>query len=127
MAALGVRFYNGTAFPAAYRGGRLALIAEHGSWNRSPKIGYRVAFVLLDAEGRAVRHGIFACGWLYRRRTPALGERYIEKLSSYEAVRRRMISGRFRRRGRGPTKSLLRHHDLQKLDCRLLMYDRMTY
>ena len=61
------------------------------------------------------------------RRTSALGERYIEKLSSYEAVRRRMISGRFRRRGRGPTKSLLRHHDLQKLDCRLLMYDRMTY
>ena len=61
------------------------------------------------------------------RRTSVLGKRYIEKPSSHEAVRRRMISGRFRCRGRGPTKSLLRHHDLQKLDCRLLMYDRMTY
>src|SRR5262249_12611067 len=33
VAALGMRFYTGTQFPAAYRG--RIFIAEHGSWNRS--------------------------------------------------------------------------------------------
>ena len=35
-----MRFYRGTMFPAEYRGA--IFIAEHGSWNRSKKIGYRV-------------------------------------------------------------------------------------
>lgn len=44
-APLAVAFYNGTLFPARYRGG--AFIAFHGSWNRAPlpQQGYRVAFV----------------------------------------------------------------------------------
>ena len=46
VAALGMRFYNGTMFPPEYRGA--ALIAEHGSWNRSRKSGYRVMAVRLD-------------------------------------------------------------------------------
>ena len=33
VAALGMRFYTGTQFPAAYR--NQIFIAEHGSWNRS--------------------------------------------------------------------------------------------
>ncbi|MEO8986276.1 MAG: PQQ-dependent sugar dehydrogenase [Rhodanobacter sp.] len=45
VAALGMRFYTGEQFPAAYRGA--ALIAEHGSWNRSSKSGYRVMAVRL--------------------------------------------------------------------------------
>ncbi len=40
-----VLFYEGTAFPAKYRGG--AFIAFHGSWNRAPlpQSGYNVTFV----------------------------------------------------------------------------------
>jgi glucose/arabinose dehydrogenase len=61
VAALGMRFYTGTQFPAAYR--NRIFIAEHGSWNRSRKIGYRVAMVTLDGN-KAVRYEPFAEGWL---------------------------------------------------------------
>ena len=43
VAALGMRFYTGTMFPADYRGA--VIVAEHGSWNRSKKSGYRVVAV----------------------------------------------------------------------------------
>ena len=46
VAALGMRFYGGKMFPPAYRGA--AIIAEHGSWNRTKKSGYRVMTVRLD-------------------------------------------------------------------------------
>ena len=42
-ASLGLTFYQGTAFPAAYRHG--AFVGQHGSWNREPKAGYKVVFV----------------------------------------------------------------------------------
>ena len=61
VAALGMRFYTGTQFPAAYR--NRIFIAEHGSWNRSRKIGYRVTMVTLEGN-RAVRYEPFAQGWL---------------------------------------------------------------
>ncbi len=51
VAALGMRFYEGAMFPAAYRGA--ILIAEHGSWNRSRKVGYRVMSVRLDGDRAA--------------------------------------------------------------------------
>ena len=62
VAALGMRFYTGTQFPAAYR--NQVFIAEHGSWNRSRKIGYRITLVRVDASGAAVGHEPFAQGWL---------------------------------------------------------------
>jgi glucose/arabinose dehydrogenase len=43
VAALQFVFYTGTQFPESYRGG--AFVAEHGSWNRSTRSGYQVAFV----------------------------------------------------------------------------------
>jgi glucose/arabinose dehydrogenase len=46
VASLGMRFYDGAMFPPTYRGA--AIIAEHGSWNRSKKSGYRVMTVRLD-------------------------------------------------------------------------------
>lgn len=46
VAALGMRFYTGAMFPTDYRGA--AIIAEHGSWNRTKKSGYRVVAVRLD-------------------------------------------------------------------------------
>jgi glucose/arabinose dehydrogenase len=39
-ASLGLTFYDGTAFPAEYRGDGFA--AEHGSWNRAKRTGYKV-------------------------------------------------------------------------------------
>lgn len=48
VASLGMRFYTGKQFPAAYRGA--AIIAEHGSWNRTKKSGYRVMTVRLKGS-----------------------------------------------------------------------------
>lgn len=61
VAALGMSFYNGDMFPEAYRGN--IFIAEHGSWNRSEKIGYRVTRVVADGA-KAVKYEPFASGWL---------------------------------------------------------------
>ena len=61
VAALGLRFYTGTMFPAEWRG--RVFIAEHGSWNRSRKVGYRVTTVKLDGA-RGVAYEPFASGWL---------------------------------------------------------------
>jgi glucose/arabinose dehydrogenase len=46
-ASLGLTFYEGSSFPAAYRKG--AFIGQHGSWNRSPPSGYKVVFVPFTA------------------------------------------------------------------------------
>ena len=61
VAALGMRFYTGKMFDEKYHGG--IFIAEHGSWNRSKKTGYRVSFVTIKS-GRAVSYEVFAGGWL---------------------------------------------------------------
>ncbi|MBD3317867.1 MAG: sorbosone dehydrogenase family protein [Chitinivibrionales bacterium] len=61
VAALGMRFYTADMFPEEYRS--QIFIAEHGSWNRSEKIGYRVMLVKLNGE-RAVAYEPFAEGWL---------------------------------------------------------------
>ncbi|MCG6948079.1 MAG: PQQ-dependent sugar dehydrogenase [Acidobacteria bacterium] len=61
VAALGLRFYTGYQFPPEYRG--QVLIAEHGSWNRSKKIGYRITLVQIR-NGRAASYEVFAEGWL---------------------------------------------------------------
>ena len=62
VASLGMRFYTGKQFPADYRNN--AFIAEHGSWNRSKKIGYRVMRVVFDSQGHAVKQEPFVEGWL---------------------------------------------------------------
>ncbi len=61
VAPLGLLFYNGTMFPDEYQG--QVFIAEHGSWNRSQKIGYRVTLVRME-RGKAVSYEVFADGWL---------------------------------------------------------------
>ncbi|NUX57028.1 sorbosone dehydrogenase family protein [Paraburkholderia sp. JPY418] len=62
VAALGMRFYDGPMFPADYRNN--IFIAEHGSWNRSKKVGYRVVRVITDPDGSHARQQVFAEGWL---------------------------------------------------------------
>lgn len=61
VAPLGLIFYNGQQFPEAYRGD--VFIAEHGSWNRSKKIGYRITRVTLE-DNTATSYTVFASGWL---------------------------------------------------------------
>ena len=62
VAAIGMRFYTGNMFPAEYK--NQILIAEHGSWNRDRKIGYRVTLVRVDNNGNATSYEDFATGWL---------------------------------------------------------------
>lgn len=61
VAALGMRFYTGRQFPQMYR--NQVLIAEHGSWNRVPPIGYRITLVRF-ADNANPSYTIFAQGWL---------------------------------------------------------------
>jgi glucose/arabinose dehydrogenase len=61
VAALGLRFYTGEMFPAEYSGD--AFHAEHGSWNRSSKVGYRVMRTRFDGS-RVEAVEPFATGWL---------------------------------------------------------------
>lgn len=62
VAPLGIDFYTGTMFPESFR--NQAFIAEHGSWNRREKIGYRVKLVHFDEDGLATGQEVFAEGWL---------------------------------------------------------------
>jgi glucose/arabinose dehydrogenase len=62
VASLGMRFYSGPMFPPAYRNS--VFIAEHGSWNRSKKVGYRVVRVIADPDGGHAHQEVFAEGWL---------------------------------------------------------------
>ncbi len=62
VAPLGIDFYTGQMFPENYV--NHAFIAEHGSWNRREKIGYRVKLVHFDESGMAVDQEVFAEGWL---------------------------------------------------------------
>jgi glucose/arabinose dehydrogenase len=62
VAPLGMMFYTGTQFPEQYR--NQIFIPEHGSWNRSEKIGYRIMLVTLDKDRKAINYAPFASGWL---------------------------------------------------------------
>ena len=60
-AALGMRFYTGNMFPTEYK--NQIFIAEHGSWNRTTPIGYRIMCARL--QGNNVSDYVsFASGWL---------------------------------------------------------------
>lgn len=51
VAPLGMRFYTGNTFPAAYK--NTMFVAQHGSWNREVKQGYNVVHVTVDKNGHA--------------------------------------------------------------------------
>ncbi|MDH3613826.1 MAG: PQQ-dependent sugar dehydrogenase [Gammaproteobacteria bacterium] len=65
VAALGVKFYTGEMFPPEYHG--QIFVAEHGSWNRSKKIGYRISLVRLE-NGAPVSYEVFAEGWMRKEK-----------------------------------------------------------
>lgn len=61
VAPLAVKFPIGDMFPATYK--NVAFIAEHGSWNRSKKVGYRISMVALE-DNKSVGYETFIDGWL---------------------------------------------------------------
>lgn len=61
VAPLGMTFYTGNTLPRADQ--NTLFIAEHGSWNRSKKVGYRVVKLRI-AQGKVVSHQPFISGWL---------------------------------------------------------------
>jgi glucose/arabinose dehydrogenase len=61
-AALGMKFYTGTMFPAAYRDN--ILVARHGSWNKTKKFGGDVALVQIRKDGNAGAVEPFVTGFL---------------------------------------------------------------
>jgi len=68
VASLGMRFYTGAMFPKEYQ--NQIFIAEHGSWNRSIPIGYRVTLVHVQNDTSAAKEEIFAEGWLQSNGRP---------------------------------------------------------
>ena len=61
-AALGMRFYTGTMFPADYRGA--IIVARHGSWNKTNKIGGDIAVVRLNRDGSVKSWEPFITGFI---------------------------------------------------------------
>ncbi|MEP2238807.1 MAG: PQQ-dependent sugar dehydrogenase [Maribacter sp.] len=70
VAPLAIKFYTGNMFPAEYQG--KAFIAEHGSWNRSKKVGYRIMMVDIK-DGKAINSKPFIDGWLNESEQKASG------------------------------------------------------
>ncbi len=61
VASIGMTFITGESFPQVYQD--RAVIAEHGSWNRSEPIGYRVTTVSLEGD-QGVGYQTLVDGWL---------------------------------------------------------------
>jgi glucose/arabinose dehydrogenase len=61
-APLGIVFYDGEAFPAAYRGDGFATL--HGSWNRSQRTGYKVVRVIVENGVPTGEYEDFATGFV---------------------------------------------------------------
>jgi len=73
-APLGLRFYTGTMFPEKYHNN--LIIAQHGSWNRTPEaghIGYQLRFVEIDND-KVVSSEVFADGWLDKEANKGWGK-----------------------------------------------------
>jgi glucose/arabinose dehydrogenase len=61
-ASLGMTFYNATQFPAEYRGNIFA--AEHGSWNRGKRTGYKIIRVTVKDGVPTGEYEDFATGFV---------------------------------------------------------------
>jgi glucose/arabinose dehydrogenase len=59
---LDILFYTGQQFPAKYRGGM--FVALHGSWNRSQRQGYKIAFIPFRDRKAVAGPEDFLTGWM---------------------------------------------------------------
>lgn len=73
VAPLGLKFYNASMFPASYQG--KILIAEHGSWNRTPEAGHTGHRLTMVSEenGQGTSYEPFITGWLNQETNKAWG------------------------------------------------------
>jgi glucose/arabinose dehydrogenase len=62
QAVLDFEFYTAKQFPAEYRDG--AFLALHGSWNRSKRVGYAVAFIPFHDGKPSGPQQDFLTGWM---------------------------------------------------------------
>ncbi len=70
VAPLGLKFYTGDMFPSEYK--NQIILAEHGSWNRSKKSGYKLSIVKLQ-DGKVISYEPFVTGWLDEEAQKASG------------------------------------------------------
>ena len=68
-APLGLVFYDGTMFPAEYRGD--AFVALHGSWNAGKPTGYKIVRVPFKGGKPAGYYENFLTGFWIAGRQPA--------------------------------------------------------
>ena len=61
-AVMGVKFYTGDMFPAAYK--NTMFVARKGSWNRTKRFGYDVVNVVPSADGKSAKVTPFLTGFL---------------------------------------------------------------
>jgi len=61
-ASLGMTFYEGSQFPAEYRGNIFA--AQHGSWNRSKRTGYKIIRVVVKNGTPTGEYDDFVTGFV---------------------------------------------------------------
>lgn len=61
-ANLGFKFYTGNQFPTEYQNN--AIVAQHGSWNRSKPVGYQLMRVIFDENHQVKGSEVFIDGWL---------------------------------------------------------------
>ncbi len=62
VGAMDFIFYSGDQFPEKYQGG--CFIALHGSWNRSQRVGYQIAFIPFKDGKPTAGPEDFVTGWM---------------------------------------------------------------
>ncbi|MBV1910469.1 MAG: PQQ-dependent sugar dehydrogenase [Kangiellaceae bacterium] len=62
VAPLGIHFYQGKMLPTQYH--NQLLVAEHGSWNRSKKSGYKVAVATINKESKVTGYQDLITGFM---------------------------------------------------------------
>ena len=90
VAAIGFTFYTGNMFPARYK--NAAIIAQHGSWNRSTPSGYRVMVAHTDGR-RVTGYEPFLDGFLPGSRDSARRTRRRGSVAQRPARRRAADAG----------------------------------
>jgi len=66
VAALGIHFYQGKMLPEQYH--KQLLVAEHGSWNRSNKSGYKIGLATLEGS-KVTQYESFISGFMQNEKT----------------------------------------------------------
>lgn len=61
VAVLDILFYTGKQFPDQYQGG--LFLAFHGSWNRSKRVGYKIAYIPFEDGKPTSGPQDFLTGW----------------------------------------------------------------